>query len=473
MAQNLETGLIINKLTGDTHTLTINGDVSVTGLTTDISLLKISQSVIGFGTISASQDLMDPLYSGYTRIDGVDTNFTTSVKINESIISSGLTLYIVDIISDTLLYTLLDPLAFFTGETYTLDGLTRLESFNNGNFIVDNKIYVGKGRNNFDLDTAIGYKALGGDDTISSLSTRYPFQIGQNTAIGYESNRYNVNGTNNTSIGYQALWGGSGGSGANTVIGSNAMRDGAGNANVCIGFNSLLNGANYLNNNISIGNQVMSNPSVGSNSENSVLIGHSILTSTKYANENVVIGSLSLNNGIGAVTFNGGLTYVISGMTENTTLGTRTMYNSDFGYRNTAIGHESLYYITDAYENTAIGYKSGPPSLTYSGLTNTTCVGANSIVTKDNSVILGNPNDTNIMVGIGTSSPDDSAKLQVDSTTKGFLPPRMTGSQAEAISNPAEGLMVYVTNGNGSTITSKGWWGTTGTTSSDWVKIGP
>jgi hypothetical protein len=49
----------------------------------------------------------------------------------------------------------------------------------------------------------------------------------------------------------------------------------------------------------------------------------------------------------------------------------------------------------------------------------------------------------------------------------------MTGSQAEAISNPAEGLMVYITNGNGSTITSKGWWGTTGTTSSDWVKIGP
>jgi len=355
MAQNLQTGLIINKLTGDTHTLTINGDVSVTGLTTDISLLKISQPVIGFGTISTSQDLMDPLYSGYTRIDGVGTNFTTSVKINESIISSGLTLYIVDIISDTLLYTLLDPLAFFTGETYTLDGLTRLESFNNGNFIVDNKIYVGKGRNNFDLDTAIGYKALGGDDPISSLSTRSPFQIGQNTAIGYESNRYNVNGSYNTSIGYRSLRGGS--NGANTVIGSNTMREGAGNFNVCIGFNSLNgNGGSYYNSNIAIGCDIVTSPFVGSNFENSVLIGNNILTDTRYANENVVIGDMSLTNGIGAVTFNGGLTYFISGMTENTTLGTRTMYNSDFGYRNTAIGHESLYYITDAYENTAIGY---------------------------------------------------------------------------------------------------------------------
>lgn len=465
MAQNLETGLIINKLTGDTHTLTINGDISVTGLTTDISLLKISQPTIGLGTISTTQDLLDPIYSGYTRIDGVGTNFTTSLKINENIISSGLTLYVVDIISDTLLYTLLDPLAFFTGETYTLDGLTRLESFNNGNFIVDNKIYVGKGRNNFDLDTAIGYKALGGDDTISSLSTRSPFQTGQNTAIGYESNRYNVNGHRNTTIGYQALKGGSGSAEANTVIGSGAMRDGAGNSNICIGFTSLNGGGPLYNSNIAIGNQIMVNASSSINRENSVLIGHNILTTAKHSNENVAIGYESLTNGVGIDVFG------VRGMTGNTTVGTRTLYNSNYGTRNTAIGHESLYYLTDAHENTALGYNSGPPSFDYSGLTNTTCIGANSFVTKNDSVILGNPNDVNIMVGIGTSAPNDSAKLQIDSTTKGFLPPRMTAVQAEAISTPAEGLMVYINDQTGgSTITSKGWWGYS---TSGWVKIGP
>ena len=46
--------------------------------------------------------------------------------------------------------------------------------------------------------------------------------------------------------------------------------------------------------------------------------------------------------------------------------------------------------------------------------------------------------------------------------------PRMTGAQAEAISSPAEGLMVYSTDGSGTTITSKGWWGYDGAT---WVKL--
>ena len=38
-----------------------------------------------------------------------------------------------------------------------------------------------------------------------------------------------------------------------------------------------------------------------------------------------------------------------------------------------------------------------------------------------------------------------SAMLQVDSTTKGFLPPRMTTTQKNAISSPATGLMVFDT----------------------------
>lgn len=39
-----------------------------------------------------------------------------------------------------------------------------------------------------------------------------------------------------------------------------------------------------------------------------------------------------------------------------------------------------------------------------------------------------------------------SAHLQVDSTTQGFLPPRMTTAQKNAIASPAEGLMVYDTD---------------------------
>jgi uncharacterized protein (TIGR02145 family) len=48
-------------------------------------------------------------------------------------------------------------------------------------------------------------------------------------------------------------------------------------------------------------------------------------------------------------------------------------------------------------------------------------------------------------VGVGTKTPDPSASLDVSSTTAGFLPPRMTTVQMQAIIAPAEGLMVYNT----------------------------
>ena len=44
---------------------------------------------------------------------------------------------------------------------------------------------------------------------------------------------------------------------------------------------------------------------------------------------------------------------------------------------------------------------------------------------------------------MGTASPNASAQLQIDSTTRGFLPPRMTTTQKNAISSPAAGLVVY------------------------------
>jgi hypothetical protein len=46
----------------------------------------------------------------------------------------------------------------------------------------------------------------------------------------------------------------------------------------------------------------------------------------------------------------------------------------------------------------------------------------------------------------GTDTINASAMLQADSTTKGFLPPRMTNAQRIAIATPAVGLMVYCTD---------------------------
>jgi hypothetical protein len=49
-------------------------------------------------------------------------------------------------------------------------------------------------------------------------------------------------------------------------------------------------------------------------------------------------------------------------------------------------------------------------------------------------------------VGIGTTAPDNSAALDVSSTTQGFLPPRMTTSERDAISSPAAGLLIWNTD---------------------------
>jgi hypothetical protein len=49
-------------------------------------------------------------------------------------------------------------------------------------------------------------------------------------------------------------------------------------------------------------------------------------------------------------------------------------------------------------------------------------------------------------VGIGVLSPASSAKLDVSSTTQGFLPPRMTSAQIDSVITPVEGLMIYNTN---------------------------
>ena len=73
-------------------------------------------------------------------------------------------------------------------------------------------------------------------------------------------------------------------------------------------------------------------------------------------------------------------------------------------------------------------------------------------------------------IGIGTSSPSNNAAIDAGSTGRGFIPGKLTGAQAEALTLTSgdEGIIFRITNGNGSVITSTGWWGWNGTT---WEKL--
>ena len=80
----------------------------------------------------------------------------------------------------------------------------------------------------------------------------------------------------------------------------------------------------------------------------------------------------------------------------------------------------------------------------------------------------------NAQTGIGTTSPNASAKLEIASTDKGLLIPRMTSAQRGLISLPANGLLVYQTDGvigfyvNSGTSASPSWL----RINTDWTKSG-
>lgn len=80
---------------------------------------------------------------------------------------------------------------------------------------------------------------------------------------------------------------------------------------------------------------------------------------------------------------------------------------------------------------------------------NTTAIGFLTAV--DNTQIVNNSQvwmTASGTVSIGTDDPSNAAVLQLDSSTKGFLPPRLTTAQISAITNPVPGLLVYNTTTN-------------------------
>ncbi len=76
---------------------------------------------------------------------------------------------------------------------------------------------------------------------------------------------------------------------------------------------------------------------------------------------------------------------------------------------------------------------------------------------------------SNAQTGIGTNTPEASAKLDVSSSNKGFLPPRVTLTSITdntTIPNPANGLLVYNTGTNPNLVAGYYYWN-----GSNWATI--
>src|SRR5579863_2037703 len=150
----------------------------------------------------------------------------------------------------------------------------------------------------------------------------------------------------------------------------------------------------------------------------------------------------------GSLTANGGLQADSLFGVTNTPLVIRPLHsgaspsNSQVWF--TDVLHNNPILVIDAY-NQLVGIGTDTPGslLDVSGNINAPFITIGQTISVDTTTLTAN--QTNHNVGMGTASPNTSAKLDITSTTQGFLPPRMTTTQKNAISSPATGLLVYDT----------------------------
>jgi len=167
-------------------------------------------------------------------------------------------------------------------------------------------------------------------------------------------------------------------------------------------------------------------------SSGNLLFMSSIFTSKQLTNINFDNGGQFLpNNNINQYgwSFNAGFTNVGAGGTSEASM-IRTVGNTA-----TSVGNVTLnqFAVKNTINNTAgttinRGYFYDP---TVTSVVNTQNIAFQS---------------TSGSVNINTATPQESAILQADSTTQGFLPPRQTQVQRLAITSPAIGLIVYQTD---------------------------
>ncbi|MBB1283313.1 tail fiber domain-containing protein [Flavisolibacter sp. BT320] len=298
-----------------------------------------------------------------------------------------------------------------TSSTWLLGGNAGIDPANHFIGTIDNKPLLFKvnntpaGRIN-DGSTA---NSFFGFNTGSMISTGV-----HNTGIGYSSLFINSTGSGNTAIGSNALFKNSSG-GGNTAVGQEALR---GNENG--GANTALGGYTLVNNTSGGGN---------------VAAGYGPLFYNTTGGFNIGLGWNALSNN------------------------TSGSYNIGIGW--TALGNNN----TSGSYNIGLGYGT---EVGANNLTNATAIGSKAKVDCSNCLVLGSVNGTNgatsnTAIGIGTTNPNASAALDISSSDKGLLIPRVaitSSNDVATIPSPTASLVIYntATAGTGNTAVTPGFY---------------
>lgn len=190
-----------------------------------------------------------------------------------------------------------------------------------------------------------------------------------------------------------------------------------------IGYCAAINLLNFSGFTTAIGAKALANCTTGNNN---IAVGASALFSNISGDSNLAFGNNALN-------------YNVDG-DKNTAFGTYTLLNNISGSENAAIGNSALFSNVTGNRNVAIGFEAGYNE-----------TGSEKLY------IAKGRNDADVLIygdfatrqiGIGTVTPDASSILDLTSTLRGFLPPRMTNTQRDAISSPVAALLLWSTTDN-------------------------
>jgi hypothetical protein len=243
-----------------------------------------------------------------------------------------------------------------------------------------------------------------------------------NTVVGNVAFNSNTSGQNNTVIGESAMFSNTTGT-ANVAVGRRALFASNSVQNVALGNDSLR--FNTAANNTAVGYFSLYNNTSGASNTS---IGHNAGQANTTGANNIFIGANS--TGVSATESN--RTWIGNSSTATTWLAGNVLINT----------------TTDAGFKLDVNGSVRTGTLKVGGQLDTAATGAGHVFARlnDNGTLIrifnwsyGNSSGNTWVNGSEVAS----ALFALNSTTTGFLPPRMTNAQMVAITTPAEGLVVY------------------------------